>query len=250
MNFVSKPGAGSGHLYLAPLDGLRFLAFLAVFVYHLPKFRELKALSLLNDYGWVGVELFFAISSFLFFHLLSAEHDKAGRISAWRFYARRMLRIYPLMMAFPIAMLAMYGSGNGLGIARIAALGLFLDNFVILFEDYNGSIPFSAHLWTLSFEFQIYLIIPFVFMAYKRYGRRAFLIGALAVFTYCFLARMAVFATGAKDSVIWVTPFLRPESVLTGMALFVIRPQWRWVYSAVGCAGRGNAVLQYSRAVG
>jgi len=243
MNIAERPPkAGQPYLYLAPLDGLRFFAFLAVFGHHLPSLPASAALMKLHQYGWVGVELFFAISAYLFFHLLNAEAAITGRISVWRFYMRRMLRIYPLMMAFPVAMLVLYGATAD-GIARLAALGLFLDNFVTVFRGYNISIPYTAHLWTLSFEFQLYLIIPFVFIAYRKFGRRAFLFGAGAVLAYCFLARMAVFAAGAKHPVIWVTPFLRPESIIAGMLLFVLRPQWAWQYSAGGALLAGTVFL-------
>jgi len=219
-------------LYLAPLDGLRFLAFLLVFVHHLPAFAPSPWLVELNRYGWVGVELFFVLSSFLFFHLLSAEYTKTGTISARNFYIRRLLRVYPLMVALPALMLIIFGSPDGLGPVRLAALALFVDNFVTWLNGYNLSIPFSAHLWTLSFEFQVYLLIPFAFLALRRLGSRRFMITALVVLAYCFLARMTFFAAGAKHPVIWVTPFLRPESVITGMILFALRPQWHWGFSA------------------
>lgn len=84
-----------------------------------------------RNYGWVGVELFFLISAFLFFHLLDAEYGKAGGINIRNFYVRRFLRIYPLMIVFAVAMLAIYGSPDGNGYLRLAGLALFLDNAVI-----------------------------------------------------------------------------------------------------------------------
>lgn len=230
-------------LYLAPLDGLRFFAFLAVFIHHLPKFSTSPALVTANTYGWVGVELFFLISSYLFFHLLDAEFVKTGTISAGRFFTRRMLRIYPLMVIFPAAMLAVYGSSDGLGLARLAGLALFQDNLIIWFLGYNVSIPNTAHLWTLSFEFQIYLLIPFTFLAYRKFGRRVFLAALATVFVYCFIARATVFSLGGKHPIIWVTPFLRPETVLLGMALYVVRPAWHWSYSLALAIAAGVAFL-------
>lgn len=227
-----EAAASTSRLYIAPLDGLRFFAFLAVFVHHLPQFSGSTTLLTAHNYGWAGVELFFLISSFLFFHLLDAEFCKTGRIRIGHFFMRRFLRIYPLMILFPTGMLLWFGSPDQLGWLRLAALALFADNAVIWFKGYNTSIPNTAHLWTLSFEFQIYLIIPFVFLAYRRYGKTTFLAGLVAVFLYGILARMTVYGLGAKHPLVWVTPFFRPENVLAGMALYVLRPKWHWGLSA------------------
>ncbi|MBZ9821640.1 acyltransferase family protein [Mesorhizobium sp. CA4] len=238
MNIQQKlidAATASRHLYIAPLDGLRFLAFLAVFFHHMPQFTPSLFLTTAHNYGWVGVELFFLISSFLFFHLLDAEYERAGSINIRNFYVRRLLRIYPLMIAFAVTMLAIYGNPDGNGYLRLAGLALFLDNAITCFRGYNLSSP-TSHLWTLSFEFQIYLLIPFVFLAYRRFGKGAFLAGLVGVLVYCFLARMLFFALDVKHPVVWVTPFLRPESVLAGMALYVIRPRWHWGFSLVGSA--------------
>lgn len=220
-------------LYLKPLDGLRFFAFLAVFTHHFPGFAWPLVANGLHNRGWVGVELFFIISSFLFFHLLNAEYEKTGAISAKRFYIRRLLRIYPLMVIFPLGMILYFGPGHALAWQRLAGIALFADNLMAWFGHYNAITKGTSHLWTLSFEFQVYLFIPLVFLLYKRFGKRAFLSGLAGVFIYCFLLRMTFYAGAAKHPLIWVTPFLRPESVLMGMALFVIQPKWPWWWSAV-----------------
>lgn len=219
-------------LYLAPLDGLRFFAFLLVFIHHLtPPLPDWQPMRGVQAVGWVGVDLFLAISSYLFFHLLSAEYAKTGRINIGWFYIRRLLRIYPLMMLFPLAMLLIYGAWDRFGWLRLAGLGLFLDNIVSWFRGYN-SIRYSSHLWTLSYEFQFYLFLPLIFLAYKRLGQRSFLITAFAFFLYCFLARLLFYAGGAPHPIIWFTPFLKPESLLAGMCLVVLRPAWSWWWSA------------------
>ncbi|MBZ9761315.1 acyltransferase [Mesorhizobium sp. CA8] len=233
----------SRRLYIAPLDGLRFVAFLAVFFHHMSQFKAVAVLDTLHNYGWVGVELFFLISSFLFFHLLDAEYLKTGTISIRRFFVRRLLRIYPLMILFPIAMLAYYGSADGLGYYRLAGLALFLDNAISWFGSYNKSIPNIAHLWTLSFEFQVYLFIPFVFLAYRKFGKKVFLGAMAAVLIYSFAARAVFQALNPPQFVVWETPFLRPESILMGMALYIVGPRWHWGYSFAGAAVAGYGFL-------
>src|SRR4051794_10600592 len=94
----AAPQMASSALYLPQLDGLRFFAFLAVFIHHLSAPEPLR---FLQARGWMGVDLFFVISAFLFFRLFNEEASVAGRIDVLRFYLRRMLRLYPLMVAFP-----------------------------------------------------------------------------------------------------------------------------------------------------
>ncbi|MER9002735.1 MULTISPECIES: hypothetical protein [unclassified Mesorhizobium] len=84
---------------------------------------------------------------------------------------------------------------------------------------------------------------PFVFLAYRRFGKTVFLGALLTVFVYCFLARMTVYSLGASHPIIWVTPFLRPESVLCGMALYILRPQWHWGVSIAVAVVAGAAFL-------
>src|ERR1700753_1939834 len=92
--------------YQPELDGLRFYAFLGVFICHtLPfdgalyrKFHlPLPALwGAAAKAGACGVDLFFALSAFLITSLLLRERQETGSVSLPRFYLRRILRIWPL----------------------------------------------------------------------------------------------------------------------------------------------------------
>ena len=63
-------------IYFPELDGLRFFAFLLVFIHHHGLFSRIPYFSILHTNGWIGVDLFFALSAFLFTKLLIAEYDK------------------------------------------------------------------------------------------------------------------------------------------------------------------------------
>jgi peptidoglycan/LPS O-acetylase OafA/YrhL len=73
------------------LDGLRFLAIAAVFGVHFrpPYSPHNYALGL----GWMGVDLFFAISGFLITSILLGLRNTPHAFS--HFYGRRTLRIFP-----------------------------------------------------------------------------------------------------------------------------------------------------------
>lgn len=95
---VSAPAT---RFYRPELDGLRFVAILVVFVHH--AFPE--AAGDWRSYGfgdpaanWIaaattagghGVDLFFALSSYLVTELLLREQDRFGELSLWRFWVRR-----------------------------------------------------------------------------------------------------------------------------------------------------------------
>src|SRR5712691_5328226 len=84
--------------YMPSLDGLRFFAFLAVFVAHAAP-KRLRAVTWLGPIGPVadavvpaglfGVDLFFVLSAYLITALLMREAESCGRISVGAFYVRR-----------------------------------------------------------------------------------------------------------------------------------------------------------------
>src|ERR1039457_5358555 len=75
-------------------DGLRAISILAVILFHAaPRFN---INSCFIQSGYVGVDLFFVISGFLISTLLIREKSKYGKINLRYFYARRILRIFPL----------------------------------------------------------------------------------------------------------------------------------------------------------
>ena len=92
--------------YRPELDGLRFYAFLGVFVCHtLPNEATFySSLHLPMPWVWAavvrsgaaGVDLFFVLSAFLITSLLLREREETGKISLRLFYIRRILRIWPL----------------------------------------------------------------------------------------------------------------------------------------------------------
>jgi len=92
--------------YQPELDGLRFYAFLGVFVCHSLPFEGTfyRRFHLPMPWLWgaiaksgaAGVDLFFALSAFLITSILLRERAETGGISLRRFYLRRVLRIWPL----------------------------------------------------------------------------------------------------------------------------------------------------------
>src|SRR5262249_4470308 len=95
-------GAGA-RIYFPELDGLRFIAFLMVFLFHggLPEPMVDQAIGrtaarALRENGGYGVQLFFILSGYLITTLLLREEARYGRVALRAFWIRRILRIWPL----------------------------------------------------------------------------------------------------------------------------------------------------------
>jgi peptidoglycan/LPS O-acetylase OafA/YrhL len=205
--------------HLPALDGIRFFAFLLVFIHH-AHVADVPILGWIKRLGWVGVELFFVLSAFLLFRNLAGEFSKRGTIDTGQFFSRRFLRIYPAMFLFATgALLLALASGTADSVwSRYLGVVTLTDNIATAFLGYNTVLPWSAHLWTLGFEFQYYLAIPALFLL-SRQSPRLFAVIAVSISVAGLVLRIWAVSVGAKHPFIWVLPFLRPDSILVGMAL-------------------------------
>ena len=78
--------------YVKSLDGVRAIAIILVMTFHAG----------LNDFGWMGVQLFFVLSGYLITRILWTEKFREGSLSHKfkKFWVRRSLRIFPLYYGF------------------------------------------------------------------------------------------------------------------------------------------------------
>ncbi len=176
--------------YRADIDGLRAVAVLAVVAYHTFP-GGLRG-------GYVGVDVFFAISGFLIGGLLLDEARANGRIDAWAFYRRRALRILPaLLTVLAICFIAGIAclSGDRLRALdrHISAAAAFASNFVLWREsgyfDQGAQLKPLLHLWSLAIEEQFYLVAPLAIALLVRFTRRVSLgVLALAVVSFAVCA--------------------------------------------------------------
>jgi peptidoglycan/LPS O-acetylase OafA/YrhL len=160
------------HFYRPELDGLRFCAFLAVYICHSipngvvagvsqPRSNVwIRILAAVKDAGNFGVCLFFMLSAFLITELLRREQDEFGSIHIGSFYLRRMLRIWPLYFGITIAYAVggHYFSALRIERGRIFAYFLLAGNWYIALHPWIQT-PLRS-LWSISVEEQFYLIWP------------------------------------------------------------------------------------------
>jgi peptidoglycan/LPS O-acetylase OafA/YrhL len=132
------------------LDGLRGIAVVAVMLFHAYSF---------TPNGYVGVDVFFGLSGFLITTLLLREHESTGRIHLPDFYMRRVLRLYPALVAAVLLVLVASLVGQALPETwpgMVAALFYVAHLWI-----YTGhEAPLLEHTWTLSLEEHFYLVWP------------------------------------------------------------------------------------------
>jgi len=156
------------------IQGLRALAVLLVVAYH-------AGLPLHG--GFIGVDVFFAISGFVITRMLVAELAETGGLRLPRFYARRVRRLLPALAVLLVAV-ALVGTlaspiasqrvGGLTGVwASIFAANAYLYNLGTGYFDLNASLDPLLHTWTLAVEEQFYLVFPALLLLGWRLRGRA-----------------------------------------------------------------------------
>lgn len=176
----------SAPYYRPDIDGLRAVAVLAVIGFH--------AFPRWVPGGFVGVDIFFVISGYLISTIILTAVD-TGRFSFATFYARRIRRIFPALIA---VLAACYAAGwfwlyadpfEQIG-KHIAGGAGFVSNYVLWREagyfDADADTKPLLHLWSLGIEEQFYLVWPLmVFVAWKaRFNLVALTVVVFAVSSY------------------------------------------------------------------
>ncbi|SNT01843.1 Peptidoglycan/LPS O-acetylase OafA/YrhL, contains acyltransferase and SGNH-hydrolase domains [Ekhidna lutea] len=248
-------------VYFTNLDGLRFFAFFAVFLAHSFYSEDTRVTSNeiylsireLGHIGIFGVNFFFVLSGFLITYLLIQEKNENGKINLKHFYARRVLRIWPLyytvivigFVLIPFIQREIMGQVNYEESANLGHYLLFVNNF----SNETPSTAVLGILWSIAVEEQFYLVWPVIigFMSFKRLPFlfsfiiivsvlfRIFLIGYGYKHTLSCMSDLAIgslFAYYSFFSIRFRTLFQSMRSwqiliiYLVGLGLFFIRDLW------------------------
>ena len=147
-------------VYRPDIDGLRAVAILSVFVFHLDS-EWLPG-------GFIGVDIFFVISGYLITGVLLADLCN-NRFNLTRFYQRRIARLFPMMITVVLATMgaasliyspqdyASAGVNSAASLLSVANLKYLLQGSY--FAVSPDAQPF-LHFWSLSVEEQFYIIFP------------------------------------------------------------------------------------------
>jgi len=202
----SRDEASSHFLYRPDVDGLRAVAVVAVVGFH--------AFPGVITGGFVGVDIFFVISGFLISGVIFAALGE-GSFSYADFYARRVRRIFPALLAVLLATfvagLFVLGSDEYRQLSKhVAAGAAFVSNFALWNEaGYFDALAESKpllHLWSLGIEEQFYIVWPLLLgWAWRRRWNLPILLGLIGMVSLALCIQL----TGADRVAAFYSPLTR-----------------------------------------
>lgn len=221
----STPPTVQDRYYRPELDWLRFIAFSLVFLMHAVPSRPDKFAIFGIPYsvaqytfcpiiaaGGYGVDLFFALSAFLLTELLLREKETTGGVHIKAFYLRRILRIWPLYLAFMFAIMPYELLTKDIPVSYYVTMLAFVGNwYAVLFTGYA---TLCGNLWTICVEEQFYIVWPNLVGRLKAQSFAKVLL-AILVFT-CLYRILYVYGPLDREYVVWYNTFTRLDAFACG----------------------------------
>ncbi len=208
--------------HVPALDGLRGLAILLVMLHHfesvLPGGNKVADIIKGVIYaGWSGVDLFFVLSGFLITGILIDTKRTTNYFSS--FYARRILRIFPLYYSVLTVIVVLARIFYQPWMDNVMAIRpdhiyyfLYLDNWLVLLHDtWHANI--IGHFWSLAVEEQFYLIWPMcVWLVPERHLAKLAVCGC----GFALLFRFVLVSAYGPSPAIILNTFARMDALLAG----------------------------------
>jgi peptidoglycan/LPS O-acetylase OafA/YrhL len=228
------------------LDSVRGVAILTVVFFHATVFTmDANAISgfdrvYLNvlSSGWCGVDMFFVLSGFLITRILLHSKTQEGYFR--NFYARRVLRIFPLYYIAVIVYLVLALFFH-LQYARASAPWLltYTSNLIVAFDP-SFVIPLPmGHFWSLAIEEQFYLFWPLIVFALSK--RRLLWVCAM-LFILAFVVRYSMIRADNLFGAYRFTLCRLDSLALGGVAAVLVTAPNRslirgWSWAVLGLSG-------------
>ncbi|NWB30872.1 acyltransferase family protein [Pseudomonas gingeri] len=205
---------------ILPLTGLRFIAALYVFLFHIQinwPFAPEGVIRKVIAQGAVGMSVFFVLSGFLLAYQYSGRYeDKKG------YFIKRMARIYPIYIVAALSTVPWMWRGQEFSVWDTAVL-VVTNIFVFqawvpnYFNFWN-----NGGSWSISVEIFCYLILPFVAPWMANLSNRK-----LAAFTAMLYAwsiapgQLGRFWPDIQFSFFYALPAFRVSEFLLGVCAFL-----------------------------
>ncbi len=216
--------SASSQTFRVDINGLRAWAVMAVVLYHF-------GVPVLSG-GFAGVDVFFVISGFLMAGIVQTGLQRR-EFSLWHFYLARARRIVPALAVVCVCMLLlgwfylMPEEYQQLGRHARESL-LFSSNLRYLAEagyfDSESAEKWLLHTWSLSVEWQFYLILPVLMLGLSRFlpGQRAALISLASLALLSF--GLCMWRTNDAPSEAFYLLQFRAWEMLAGACVFMVGP--------------------------
>ncbi len=250
------------------VNALRAIAIAGVLLYHF----KVK----LFAGGFAGVDVFFVISGYLMSRVVIVQIDK-GIFSFTEYFRRRLHRIVPalLVLVFVVSLVCFFAylpNDYNVNLQNGSSALLFLSN---LFYWYNTPSYFDAsadtnlflHTWSLSVEWQFYIVYPFVLLLFhkifkhKHLYKLAFIMLTLLLFitavivSNCYasfsfymlptrswemlIGGVAFFADGWLNNIVWKKTIAIAGYILILFSFFALNESLLWpgIYTLIPVTG-------------
>jgi peptidoglycan/LPS O-acetylase OafA/YrhL len=230
--------------YLPHVDGLRCLAVVSVLLFHfgVPGLGG----------GYVGVDVFFVISGYLITKIIIDEVVATGSFNFRHFYARRIRRILPALIATAAvttlvavasltpAYLVAYGKSLAASAASVSNLLFWSESGY--FDAASKTKPL-LHTWSLSVEEQFYLFWPaLIYLSHRFLGKKGLIWSIYVVGVLSFIANyLAVTAhsIGFKSDLFFLPQFRVFEFAIGAIGCITTKklPPSRWLHELMMALG-------------
>ncbi len=209
------------------LDVLRAVAIVWVLLFHARILGLGNTVDVLSSVGWVGVDLFFALSGYLIGVQWLRQRETPGAFRL--FYGRRLLRIMPAYLVVVAVYFGWPSLREAKGIMPLWQFITFTENLFITFDQPRA----FTHVWSLCVEEHFYLLLPVISVGLARLRwRRAWVavvigvvVGGAVLRGWVFAARVAPAAEPdvAYYEQIYYPTWARLDALCGGVLLAVIR---------------------------
>lgn len=220
------------------INGLRAFAVISVVLYHF-------GVPYVSG-GFVGVDVFFVISGFLMTGIVLERVDHKGVLD---FYIARFLRIVPALLVVVIILMA-FGmlalSTNEYEVLSknaIASLLFYSNNYYAIHSSYfdpSSELNFLLHTWSLSAEWQFYILYPLLVILIKKL-RLPVGLSLSAIFTMS-LAITLMRVTGTREDIFYLLP-TRAWEMLSGGLVYMASVRYKTPEWIKHCDGYGIALI-------
>lgn len=203
--------------YYGFIDGLRAIAVLLVFIFHLnPEWLS---------GGFIGVDVFFTISGFLITQILVSDSN----LSYKQFLLARVRRLSPAMaivitsiLVLAVLVVSLPSELNSLSKSVITSSSYISNIFFYSTANYFDSTRESnmlLHTWSLAVEWQFYFIYPLLIYLFVR--KKIITISLLLIAITSLIAAEVIILDDV-DAVFYLTPFRAFEFTMGGVVFVLV----------------------------
>lgn len=211
--------------HIKPLTSLRGIAALFVVIHHFSYYTLPKTGSTLSAYsdffknGYLWVDFFFILSGFIMTHVYAGDFSLKVNLSNYRSYLlSRFARIYPLhifilFLFVGLEIIKIFLLDTSAFTGKFNLTALFANVFLLQAFDLNCPPLFwcdtywNEPAWSISVEFVIYCIFPFLLLFLLRNSPKNDLI--IYSFALISILLLIAFTRGNLDSIIGIPSIAR-----------------------------------------